>query len=134
MKKTLTILGLAFVVVCAFSALITTSAFGVLTFELAQWLVNGELVSAALLDHWLFEYLWTNSRNSRHIECSGLYEGTIGSNGVDIVTSVYDLLGRMIKELSGEGLLCEALAVCEKVTPNDTELWPVNLPWKMEVE
>jgi len=128
------IVGLAFLAVCAFSAIMATSASAALTFSLAQWLVNKELVLTALLADSTGELLLENTSNGADIDCSGLFEGTIGPESADTVTMLYNLEGTLIEELAGTGLLCEALAVCEKLTPNDTEVWATGLPWKTEVE
>jgi hypothetical protein len=136
MMRKIQVVGLVFVAVFAFGALMVTSASAALTFSLAQWLINKELVLTALLSDVAEEFLLENTSNGADLDCSFLLEGTIGPESADTTTMIYNLetTQRLIEELAGEGLLCEALAVCEKLTPNDTEFWFVGLPWKTEVE
>jgi hypothetical protein len=121
------ILALALVTVCAFSALITASASATLTFTNAKWLVNNAEASGQLADS-TGELTFLNLANTGEIRCSGLFEGTVEAAGKDLITMVYSLepSQRLITELSGEGILCTSLKVCDAGT---AEIWPVGLPW-----
>lgn len=127
------IFGIALVAMCAFSALIGTQAFAVLTFELAQWLANGALIAEPLLSDAVGGLLFEDLLTSASFLCSGLLEGTVGPDSEDEITMVYDLSGRLIEELdeatATNGLVCENIKLCSK-----SEVWPVKLPWLTEVE
>jgi len=129
MKK-ISLVGLALVAVCAFSALSAVSAFAVLTYDTAQWLVGGVQPTAAVAADTLGELLFENTKLAANFLCSGLFEGTVGPAGLGTVTAVFDLNGVLIEELDPStatgGLSCVAdTSTCG----NGTEIWPVNLPF-----
>jgi len=123
------LVGLGLVVVCAFSALATTSAFA-LGLTTAQWLVNGAKITANLPADTLGELLFEDTELGGAILCSGLFEGTIGAEGQDETTMVFDLENKLIEELDSSaatgGLKCVA---DEKICLVNSEIWPVNLPF-----
>ena len=126
------ILGAALVAMLVLGALAVSSASAALVFELALWLLNGADLTVADLVDIAGTLLFHNTTNGAIIDCEGLFEGTVGPGSEDEITMVYELLGRLIEELTGEGLLCEALASCENST--DVEIWPLNLPFLTELE
>jgi len=112
------ILGLALFAVFAFSAVAAASAFAA-----DEWLFNGSPIGAGV-------ELATNTEGSlvidvldetktillNEIDCSGLFEGTVGSAGVDLVLDLFELVtGSLIEELEpspgveGKSLSCETL-------------------------
>ncbi len=122
------------VAMCAFSAFASTQAFAALTFALAQWLANGNLILEALLSDAVGGLLFEDLLTGAAFLCSGLFEGTVGPESADEITMVYNLAGELIEELdeanATKGLVCtESLTLCSKV-----EIWPVKLPWLTEVE
>jgi len=123
------LVGLGLVVVCAFSALATTSAFA-LGLTTAQWLVNGAKITANLPADTLGELLFEDTELGGAFLCSGLFEGTIGAEGQDETTMVFNLEGTLIEELDASsatgGLKCVA---DEKICLVNSEIWPVNLPF-----
>jgi len=124
-------LGLALLSLCALSALMTASASAVLTFELALWLLDGaDVISPVLVDS-LGELLLENLLNGAAIECSGLFEGFVEAESLDLVTIVYDLSGTLWEELVGSGVACSSEKLC---TEGRGKAWPIKLPWETEVE
>ncbi len=130
------LLGMVLVAMFAFSAFISSSAFAA-EFELAQWLVGspGAKITAALASDTLGELTLLNDENGGGMLCSGLFEGTVGPESADEITMVYNLAGTLIEELDGTtaagGVSCvESKETCE----TGSEVWPVNLPWKTELE
>jgi hypothetical protein len=132
------LLGIALVAVCAFSALVTASAFA-LTFALAEWLEGGVAIAATKNVVAEGELLTANLSNGANYLCSREFDGTVGANGVDEVTQILDLALKLIPSLdpgvAGTGLVCgvdtagEGAIGCKA----GTELWPLNLPWKSEL-
>jgi hypothetical protein len=137
MKK-IQLLGIALVAVCAFSALVTASAFA-LTFALAEWLEGGVAVAATKNVVAEGELLFSNLENGANFLCSGEFDGNVRPNGADEVTQVLDLTLKAIPELdpgvATTGLKCgvdtagEGFVGCKA----GTEVWPLNLPWKSEL-
>jgi hypothetical protein len=124
--------GLMLLGVLAFSVAGTTAAFG-LEFSLAQWLVGGALVSTELLVEAVGGVLFEDDKSGAHVEClSGVFDGFVGPESLDLTTEVLDLAGNKIGELVGNGILCLGLGTC--VEEEDAEAWPLKLPWKTEVE
>ncbi len=119
----------ALVAVVAFSAAITSSAFAALEFTLAQWLISGARLTAEHLSDSVGELLLENVLLGAQLQCSGLFEGTVGPESADLTTMVYNLEGKLTEELTGEAILCTNQKTCEKA-----EAWPVNLPWTTELE
>jgi len=130
--------GIALVALCAFSSFTAVSAFAALEFEPAQWLKNGAPITTTESTNTEGELLFLNLLNGAEILCSGLFVGTVGANGVDEITEVFALGATSPTiELDKEGengIKCEALKTCEKPSPEDTEIWPVNLPFKTQLD
>ena len=120
------------VAMCAFSALASNQAFA-LTFELAQWLANGNLILEALLSDAIGGILFEDLLTGASFLCSWLFEGTVGPESADEITMIYTLAGTLIEELdeptATNGMVCEENHLCSK-----SEIWPVKLPWLTEVE
>jgi hypothetical protein len=131
MKK-IQVVGLALVALFAFSSLMAASASAVVTL-LAEWLVGGKSIGAAVATNTEGELLFENAKSKGGLLCSGLFEGTIGPSGEDEVTMVWGLISpqKLIEELEGsgavEGISCVSTGqICE----NESEIWPQNLPFK----
>jgi hypothetical protein len=133
MTKKVQMLGLALLSLCALSALMAASASAVLTYELALWLLNGADVTGAVLVDAIGELLLLNLLNLADLLCSGLFEGTVEPESLDLVTMVYDLslIQNLIEELVGTPIECASDNICDA---NSGLVWPVNLPWLTEVE
>lgn len=127
-------LGFALVVVCAFSAMVTTSAFA-LAFALAEWLEGGVAIANTKNTIAEGELLFENLSNGANFLCSGEFDGTVGPNGADDVTVVLDLALKEIVELdpgvAGTGLVCGADSSGEGIVgcKTGTEVWPIHLPF-----
>jgi hypothetical protein len=105
------VLGLALFAVFAFSAVMAASSFAV-----SEWLFNGAAIGNGV-------ELATNTEGTltldvldgtgalliNEIDCSGLFEGTVGAAGVDLVLDLFSLTGTLIEELPGTSLTCETL-------------------------
>jgi hypothetical protein len=128
-------LGLALLSLCALSALMTASASAVLTYELALWLLNGNdiPIGEPVLVDAVGELLLLNLLNGADLLCSGLFEGFVEAESLDLVTMVYDLLTpqNLIEELVGLPVECTSDSICDA---NTGLAWPVNLPWLTELE
>jgi hypothetical protein len=126
------LLGIALVAVCAFSALITTSAFA-LTFETAKWLVKTEEAMAGTKTEAIGSFLFHNLENGAEILCEGILDGTVGPNGEDSVTEVLTTGDVLVKELDEEkgteGIKCVKDPSNEICAEGDIEVWPVGLPF-----
>jgi hypothetical protein len=126
------LIGLLALLVGAFSALSASSAFA-LTFTLAEWLNNGNAITANESVDTEGELLFENVLNGGAILCEGLFEGTVGANGADSITAVVNLAGATIASLdaagSTGGIVCSGVKICE----TGSEIWPVGLPFKTEL-
>jgi len=105
------ILGLALFAAFAFSAFAAASAFAV-----SEWLFNGAPigVGSELATHTVGTLVLdvlsaTGTELLNVIDCSVLFEGTVGAGSVNLVLDVFDLLGNLIEELEGTSLTCETL-------------------------
>ncbi len=125
---------LAFVALCAFSAL-APAAFA-LTWGPALWLRNGGVEvangTAATISGGL---TLRNSLNGASILCEGVYDGTVSTGGESEVTAVLTLSGAAIASLDEAGatggISCVSTGnTCE----TGSEAWPGGLPWKFHVE
>jgi hypothetical protein len=128
------LLGFLLVAVCAFSAVVTASAFA-LTFALANWLENGNVINAEKLSDIEGELLFVNLENGVEFLCSGIFDGSVGANGVDEVTEILKLDGvTVVPELDEAGatggIACTTIKTC---IANKVEIWPNNLPYKTEL-
>ncbi len=130
MKK-FQLLGVAVVAMLAVGVFSAASASAAVTTLLAEWLVNGTAVTEA--QSFNVETVGTlllednnTPLGASDIICSGKLLGTIGFDGLDVVSEVLDLTGKSISKtgLAGEALVCEEVSVCE-----ESLVWAVNLPW-----
>jgi hypothetical protein len=133
MKKS-HILGLALFAIFAFGVLTAASAMAAVEFLLAEWLVNGAPIT---------ETLATDSESGEIaleetvlgvktvVLCSGIFDGTIGPNGVDEITALLDLTGTITvpRTLEGSGLACTNSGNCPEPL-----VWAVGLPYKTQAE
>jgi hypothetical protein len=109
-----------------------TAAPSFATFQLAQWLVNGSRIAAALGAEFSLSRLLENSILLVGMVCSYIEIGTIGPESLDLVTEILNLTLEKIGELTGLALLCLGEANC--IAEEDAEAQPVGLPWLTEVE
>lgn len=139
------ILGLALFAVFAFSAVAAASAFAA-----DEWLFNGSPIGAGV-------ELATNTEGTltlnvltgngavliNEIDCSGLFEGTVGAAGVDLVFDLFSLTGTLIQELPGTSLTCETLfdeGACSNAAGAESLLWvdelslALGLTWESLIE
>ncbi len=130
MKK-FQLLGVAVVAMLAVGVFSAASASAAVTTLLAEWLVGGMAVTEAqsfnteTVGTLLLEDTKT-PLGASDIICSGKLLGTIGFDGLDVVSEVLNLAGTPISKvgLSGEALVCETVSVCEEAL-----VWAINLPW-----
>jgi hypothetical protein len=119
---------------------------------LAWWLVNGVQVPEG-------QELNTETPGSILLEdtkaglfgepagvlCSGILDGTVGFDGLDVISAVLNLKSELIGELTGLALLgtgggpdCVAdpsPSICPDGTPElPIEVWPFKLPWPTLLE
>jgi len=125
------IVAMALFAVFAFSSLAASSAFA-LSFELAEWLVGGNTVSAELATEGSGELLLEDTKFGA-VTCDGILDGTVGPGSADLITKVLNLAGVEIGELTGTGLICTTEKTCETST-TDIEVFPMKLPWDTEIE
>jgi hypothetical protein len=127
------LLGFLLVAVCAFSAVVTASAFA-LTFALANWLENGNIINAEKLSDIEGELLFVDLEDGVEFLCSGIFDGSVGANGTDEITEVLTLGGVRVPELDEPGatggITCTTIKTC---IANKVEVWPINLPYKTEL-
>jgi hypothetical protein len=121
--------GLAMLVSGAITA---APSLAVLEFELAQWLVNGVRIAAALPVQFTVSRLLENDATLEAMVCSYIEVGTIGPESLDLVTEILNLTLEKIGELAGLSLLCLGEGAC--VAEEDAEAYPVDLPWETELE
>jgi hypothetical protein len=133
MPRKIQLLGLAWLSLSALCALTATSAFAVLTFELALWLINGNDVTRPVLVDAVGELTLLDLLNGAGVLCSGLSEGFVEPESLGLLTMMYDLLSpqNLIEELVGLANECTSDAICDA---SSALLWPIGLPWLMEVE
>lgn len=125
MKK-LHIIGLTLVAVSALSALFAMSAFAASL--PAEWLANGEKITTPLAADSVGTLVLSDTKSGITVECSGLFEGTVGPGAADTITKVVGL---------GAGE--ELFIMCTTTVGNIlctvgtlAEVMAVNLPWTTE--
>jgi hypothetical protein len=137
MKK-FQIMGVALVAVFAFCAFAAASAFAVNP----EWLIGGVAVLAATSVQTTGHILLTDTKapivTTATVECNGILDGTVNSEGKDEITEVLTSTGTLIKPVTltstlvaENGLLCLGVKGCEG---EDAEVWPDNLPWNTQLE
>jgi len=123
------LLGVAFVALVAFGAVMTASASAELVLEPASWLVNGGNVAAGTPVETEIELLFENVLNGGGILCSVIFKGTVGPGGEDEITDILaldrvTLIAPQDPGTVGTGIKCTG----EKLCNNSTEIWPAHLP------
>jgi hypothetical protein len=137
MKK-FQIIGVALVAVFAFCAFAAASAFAVNP----EWLIGGVAVLAATSVQVTGHIKLTDTKapivGKATVECNGILDGTVNTEGKDEITEALSITGTLIKPVTltsllvaETGLLCTGTAGCEGT---DAEAWPDNLPWNTQLE
>jgi hypothetical protein len=130
------ILGLALGAVFAFSAIAAASAFAE-----SEFLANGAVITEELASEGSGELTLSTlvlGITAVKIDCSGIFDGTVGPKNLDLITELLNLSKELISltALSGLALSCEVLtsfnSECGAVG-GLAELWAVNLPWLTEL-
>ena len=106
-------------------AIVTVSAYAAETL-LAEWLVNGGVVSSSLPSQTTGELLLVDTKANFGIACSMQLVGSVGPDGVDEITTVLSLAGATVTLAAP--LLCKTSVFCEE-SATDIEFAPENLPW-----
>lgn len=127
MKK-IHIVSLALVAIFALSAMLAATASAETTL-LAEWLVGGAGVTTATSTESTGTLLLEDSKFKGSLECKGILDGTVNTNGADETTEVLNEAGTVKIALGGTALVCikEAGSSCEGT---DNEVFPEDLPWK----
>jgi hypothetical protein len=129
--KTFHLLGLAVFAILALSAVVASTASA--EFLLAEWLWEGNHITSALLVESSGELLLEDSGTGIDILCSGILDGFVEPESLDLITELLDLTGLIAISLTAlvePGLACEShSSLC--VEPL---VWAVNLPWETELE
>jgi hypothetical protein len=137
MKK-FQIIGVAFVAVFAFCAFAAASAFAVNP----EWLIGGVAVLAATSVQTTGHIRLSDTKapiiGTATIECNGILDDTLNTEGKKEIAEVLSSTGVLIKPVTltsalvaGTGLSCTSIAGCEGT---DAEAWPDNLPWNTQLE
>jgi len=128
--------GIAVVAVLLFGVAVASSASAAVTFLLAEWLVNGKSIAegesfnveskGTLLLEDLKTLLGASS-----IECTGIFMGWVGPDGLDLISEVLNASGEAISStpLSGVALECKEEKICEEAL-----VWPLHLGWETLLE
>jgi hypothetical protein len=120
---------------CAEELATANSPWELVSFLLAEWLVEGKEVTTTLLVEAIGELLLEDKKAALGIKamilCSGIVDGTIGPNGEGEIIEILSLSGTTIPRspLEGTGLLCSGQEGCTTGTEND-QAWAVGLPFK----
>jgi hypothetical protein len=131
--KGVRLVGVALVAVFAVAAMTVASASAAPVFLLAEWLVNGASIPAGTTkptDAEGSEILVEETILGIKIDvlCSGIFDGTVGANGVDTITELLALSGGAAITLANM-LLCTNTSNC----PEPLVVW-INLPYKTTLE
>jgi hypothetical protein len=133
MRK-LQLLGMALIAVFAVGVLTAASASAVPTFLLAEWLVNGTAVTSELSVEAVGTILLedTAATGKPDIICSGKLDGTIGEDGLDVISEALTLGGVAVSAPLG----AQALETCTSSSGFCEEplVWPIGLPWTTLLE
>ena len=135
MRK-LHVLGVALIAVVAFGVVSAATASAV-TFLLAEWLVGGSAVTSTALAETTGELLIAEELTVLGVKikiavlCSGIFVGSIGSDGADDLTELLNLARELIDltPLVELGLLCTNDENCPEPLA-----WADNLPWLTQLE
>jgi hypothetical protein len=101
---------------------------------LAEWLVAGLEITTELNTEASGELLLEDTKTAlgaSDILCSGILDGTIGPDGLDVTSELLTLGGVAVSltALSGGALTCEEHSIC-----SEPLLWAINLPWNTLLE
>jgi hypothetical protein len=111
------------------------------TFLLAEWLINGSAIplGAAPAPVQIPGSLVLEDEKTPlgkvAIECTGIFDGTIGPLSTDLITKLLNLAGEEISGTALSGLEltgCTSVVGCSSSSP--IKFWLVDLPWSTEVE
>ena len=137
--KRIHVVGLALVAMVALSAIIASTSSAAVTFLLAEWLIGGEKMTAALAVEQSGELNLINTNASGlgirvEILCTGILDGTVGPASAGEITELLNTSKEAISLTALSGLALE-MPNCTN-TKNCTEplVWAVGLPWKTELE
>lgn len=133
--KRIHMLAIALLVLSALSAVVASAASAV-TFLLAEWLINGAPLTAALNVTNEGELTLINTNGGGfgvrvEILCSGKFDGNVGPNSADEIKELLSLGGTLIgtTALTTTALECTNTKNCEGPL-----VWAEGLPWKTEAE
>jgi hypothetical protein len=140
MKK-LQIVLLALVAVFAFSAVVAGSASAEVTL-LAEWTIGGVKVAGPLTVETtglISLATLVIGINGIEIDCEGTWDGTVNTDGTGSITALLNAAKEEIGKtpLTGLSLSCTVAVVLGKectAVGTLAELWPVNLPWRTNLE
>lgn len=140
MKK-IHILGITLCALFSLSVVVASSAFGDPTH---LWLVNGSSITGANFQpsDTEGEILLEETKFGTKILCSGLFVGLLLSEGKDTIEKIEDLVGNIVEGNSNTlSITCNwdtetgSTGPCEGASLGGLILvFPVNLPWKTELE
>jgi hypothetical protein len=119
---------------CLLEVALGTGTFEILSFLLAEWLMNGTAVTTPVLAEGSGELLMEDTNIlglKAQILCSGVGDGFIEAESKGLITDALTLTGGEVNliSLEGTGLACTNEANCPEPL-----LWTVKLPWLTEVE
>jgi hypothetical protein len=128
-------ISIAFAVACAICGANAAAAFAE-----GEWLANGEAITSALTVDTLGTFNLINLKSAGgivlvEVECSGLFEGTVGPAGAGSVTDLISLSGETIGDLGDTNekkLNCTVVATAKELgdctaTGELAEVLPTNL-------
>ena|ERR1700691_6299219 len=128
--------GIAVVAVLLVGVAVASSASAAVTFLLAEWLVNGKSIAEG--ESFKVESKGTllledtkTLLGASSVECTGILDGWIGPDGLDLVSEVLNTALEPISNtpLSGLPLECKTEKTCEEAL-----VWPLHLGWETLLE
>jgi len=134
MKK-FQLLGVALVAVFAFGVVLAAQASAAPTFLLAEWLANGTALAEGVekITETVGTILLEDTKTllgASGVVCSGIILGTVGFDGLDVISEVLN----MAKETIGGTLTATALSCTEQTVCEEPLVWPLHLPWSTLLE
>ncbi len=121
---------------CAGELLTNDSPWELITFLLAEWLLEGNPIVTPDLVESPGELTLTSLNGAKlgvvaEILCTGILVGTVGPESADLITEVLTLGGVAVSStpLVGQQAECTNTKNCES-----PKVWPVLLPWVTELE
>jgi len=126
-------IGAALLAVFAVGVLTAASASAAVSFLLAEWLAGGSPVTTTLASDTEGELLLEETILGVKIDalCSGIFDGTVGNDGEDMITELLNLPKELVDatELVEPGLACTNTTNCPEPLA-----WADNLPWNTLLE